>query len=33
MGFTVGRYAKIWSFKDEGKWGTVNLSVSRKDKD
>ena len=33
MGFTVGRYAKIWSFKDEGKWGTVNLSVSRKDKE
>ena len=33
MGFSVGRYAKIWSFEDKGKWGTVNLSVSKKDKE
>jgi hypothetical protein len=34
MGFSVGRFAKIWKFEDKGgKWGVANLSISRREKD
>ena len=34
MGFSVGRFAKVWRFEDKGgKWGIANLSISRRDKD
>lgn len=34
MGFSVGRFAKIWKFEDKGgKYGVANLSISRRDKD
>jgi len=34
MGFSVGRFAKVWRFEDKGgKWGVANLSISRREKD
>ena len=33
MAFSNGSYGKIWSFEDKGKYGTVNLSTSKKNKD
>ena len=33
MAFSTGSSGKIWSFADKGKYGTVNLSTSKKNKD
>lgn len=33
MAFQNGAYAKIWEFTDKGKYGIVNLSTSKKNKD
>lgn len=34
MGFSVGRFAKIWKLEDKGgKYGVANLSISRRDKE
>ena len=33
MAFSNGSYGKIWSFEDKGKYGIVNLSTSKKNKD
>lgn len=33
MAFQNGSYAKIWEFTDKGKYGVVNLSTSKKNKD
>lgn len=33
MGFSTGRYATIWSFKNEGRYSTCRLSISRKNKE
>ncbi len=33
MGFSVGRYAKIWKLEDKGNYAVANMSISRKDKE
>jgi len=34
MGFSVGRFAKIWKLEDKGgKYGVANLSISKRDKE
>lgn len=33
MAFQNGTFAKIWEFTDKGKYGVVNLSTSKKNKD
>lgn len=33
MAFQNGAYAKIWEFTDKGKYGIVNLSTAKKNKD
>lgn len=33
MAFQNGSFAKIWDFTDKGKYGVVNLSTSKKNKD
>lgn len=33
MAFQNGAFAKIWEFVDKGKYGTVNLSTSKKNKE
>ena len=33
MGFRQGAFARVWSVNDEGKYSTVNLSISRKNKE
>ena len=32
MGFSVGKYATIWSYENKGNYSTCRLSVSRKNK-
>ena len=32
MGFSVGRFAKIWKMEDRGTYAIANLSISKKDK-
>ena len=32
MGFRDGAYATVWEITDEGKYASVRLSISRKDK-
>ena len=32
MGFSNGKYARIWSFENKGNYSTCRLSISRKDK-
>lgn len=31
MGFSVGRYAKVWKIEDKGNYAVCNLSVGRRD--
>lgn len=31
MGFSVGRYAKIWKVDDKGNYATCNMSVGKRD--
>lgn len=33
MGFSVGKYAKIWAYENKGNYSTCRLTVSRKNKD
>jgi len=33
MAFQNGAFAKIWEFTDKGKYGIINLSTSKKNKD
>lgn len=33
MAFQNGTFAKIWEFSDKGKYGVVNMSTSKKNKD
>lgn len=33
MGFSVGKYARIWSCEDKGNYSLCRLSVSRRNKD
>ena len=33
MGFSVGKYAKIWAYENKGNYSTCKLTVSRKNKD
>ena len=31
MGFSVGRYAKVWKIEDKGNYAVCNLSVGKRD--
>ena len=33
MGFSVGRYAKIWKLEDKGTYAVCNMSIGRKNPD
>lgn len=33
MGFSAGRFAKIWKLEDKGNYAVANLSISRKNRD